>query len=283
MNTPHLLPAFVGTPEVNRIYCMDALALLRALPTGSVDLVLTDPPYGVHEAAWDIKPNFPTVMREFERIITPQGAVVITCVMRVAYELISCNPNFFKYDWVAIKDRSTDMYNAHNKPMRAHEHVLVFSHGTTANGSSDRMNYYPQMRYDGRIWERMDYARTKAKEVFGGRGRTHAQVDTIRQGTEYRYPTTVILQRRINLNTLHPNQKDLGMFETLCASYTCSGDLVVDPFAGSGTTAVAARNLGRRFIAGDSDAGYCEVARRRLAQPYTPNMFDTLIAQEMTT
>lgn len=50
---PPLLPAFVGAPAVNAVYHVDALTLLRAIPTGSVDAIITDPPYGIGKAAWD--------------------------------------------------------------------------------------------------------------------------------------------------------------------------------------------------------------------------------------
>lgn len=71
----------------------------------------------------------------------------------------------------------------------------------------------------------------------------------------------------------HPDPKPLQAVTKLLQYYTSPGDLICDPFAGSGTTLVAARNLGRRYIGSDLSAEYCDVARVRLAEPYTLPMF----------
>jgi site-specific DNA-methyltransferase (adenine-specific)/modification methylase len=79
---------------------------------------------------------------------------------------------------------------------------------------------------------------------------------------------------------LHPTQKPVALFEYLIRTYTQPGELVFDPTCGSGTTAVAALHTGRRYIVGDTDAGYCEIARKRLAEPYTPSFLDAIEAVE---
>ena len=268
--TPLLPPPLVG-----KVHCMDALELMRLIPAQSVDLLLTDPPYAVHEAEWDKPFDIQGFWVEAKRIIKPRGAIVLTCVMRLAWQLIAANPDWFKYDMVAFKSHATDFVNANNKPMRAHENVLVFSAGKTANGSVVKMNFYPQMQA-GIAYTKMDYARSKANGVFGTKGRKAFSEDKLRVNNGQRFPTTVFKMQTQNINgNIHPNQKDIWAFDYLIRSFTQSGDIVVDPFVGSGTTAVAARNLNRRYIVGDSSAEYCKVAAKRLAQAYTLNMFET--------
>jgi len=275
----HATPDWPAAPPlsalVNRTHCIDALELLRELPDASVDMVLTDPPYAVTEAAWDTAIDWSAYWPEFKRVLTPRGAMVVTCVMRFAWRLIALDPDFFKYDMVGVKNVATDFLSAKNKPMRLHENVLVFSHGTTANRSPALMNYYPQMQ-PGKPWWKFDYARTKgsSKTTIGVVGRRAFSEDRLRESGGSRYPTTLIPQRTMNVaGNYHPNEKPVDMFEYLISSYTLPGMLVLDPFAGSGTTAVAARNLNRRFIAGDFLSEYVDIAQRRLAAPYTPNMF----------
>lgn len=90
--TTKLLPP----PLVNHVHCMDACELMRLIPAQSVDLVLTDPPYAVHEAAWDKPFDIPGFWVEAKRIIKPRGAIALTCVMRLAWQLIAANPIFVR-------------------------------------------------------------------------------------------------------------------------------------------------------------------------------------------
>ena len=63
----------------------------------------------------------------------------------------------------------------------------------------------------------------------------------------------------------HPTEKPVELMEHFVKTYTEPGDLVVDPFCGTGSTAVACKQLGRRFIGGDTNAEYIEVAKQRIA------------------
>lgn len=261
---------------VNRVHETDALTLLAALPTGCVDLILTDPPYAVTEAKWDVDMDWAALWPQFKRVLTPRGACVMTTVMRFAWKLIALDPDWFKYDMVGIKSTASDFLNAKNKPMRMHENIMVFSHGTTANKSDNLMNYYPQMQ-PGIAWRKKQRAKDYSKNTIGLMGRTAFQVDKIIEGGAERYPTTVLPQQTMNFEgNLHPNQKPVALFEYLVASYTQTGMLVLDPFGGSGTTAEAARNLGRNYITCDISAEYCELMRNRLSKPFTPQLFTEL-------
>ena len=79
---------------------------------------------------------------------------------------------------------------------------------------------------------------------------------------------------------VHPTQKPLNTLEHLVKLITNEGDLVLDPFAGSGTTLVAARNLQRRYLGVELQAEYVETARKRLDLPYTLPMFDRAASGE---
>jgi site-specific DNA-methyltransferase (adenine-specific) len=269
--------------EVNTVYQMDALELLRALPDKSVGMVLIDPAYEVHEASWDKLPDIPALWVELKRVIQPRRAIVITCVMRFAWQLIAANPDWFKYDLVGVKSAATDFVNAKNKPLRGHENILVFSDGTTANKSPRRMLFNPQMA-DGEPYKKINYAKTMQNSVFGTKGREWFSQDQLRINDGARYPTTVLKQKTNNTEgNLHPNEKPQDLFENLIRTYTNEGDLVVDCYAGSGTTAAACIATGRRFIVGDSDPHYVEVTRQRLQHTSKHELKAALAGKPVTT
>jgi hypothetical protein len=99
------------------------------------------------------------------------------------------------------------------------------------------------------------------------------------------YEHNIVLERGNGVIRLHTTQKPLPLMEELVTDFTDPGDIVIDPFMGSGTTGVACLRLGRRFIGWERDAAYYEIACRRLrgdeAKPRKeqPGLFDDLHAQ----
>jgi site-specific DNA-methyltransferase (adenine-specific) len=267
----YLLPP----PLVNRVHCLDALQLVACIPSNSVDMVLTDPPYGVHEMAWDIVPHLSRMFVEMNRIIRPQGVIVVTSQQPFTTDCINANRRYFKYETIWEKTSVGDVFNAKNKPLRLHENILVFSKGVTANGEQNqknRMSYFPQ-----------DLVHVQRKNARGSHGHIKARVNwKASYDVEWtNYPQSIVKFSNASSKSLHPNQKPIKLFEYLIRTYTEIDGLVVDPFVGSGTTAVAARNLNRRYIVGDSSPEYCAVAEKRLAQPYTPNFLEMLPKAEV--
>ena len=263
-----LLPAFVGAPEVNKVYHIDALTLLRALPSESVNAFILDLPYGSTASQWDSILPFEPMWKEVRRILTPRGAFLTTATEPFASHLRMSAIDLYKYDWVWIKTRPSDFIRAKLKPMNLYELICVFSLGTVANASSRQMNYYPQ----GLI-HRRQYHKRDSYAAKNNIGRRPSQVTSYWKDEE-NYPSNVLYFPSVhNVGSNHPNEKPVALYEYLISTYTQPNDLVVDFCCGSGTTAVAARNLDRRFIIGDITPEYVAVARKRLAQPYTKNMF----------
>lgn len=265
-----MLPARAALP-VNRVYHSDALLLCSALDAQSVDMILCDLPYGTTAQKWDSVIPLEPMWKAFKRVIRPRGAIVLTATDPFTTGLKVTNWDWYKYSWIWLKSQPGDANNAKNRPMRTHEDVLVFSNGTTANKSPNRMYYFPQ----GLL--RVNRQRGKGDNnpgKFGGtfkpfRPSHHRYIQEFGN-----YPSTVLKFK--SESGLHPTQKPVALFEYLIRTYTQAGDVVLDCCSGSGTTAIAARNTGRNFICGDSSAEYVEVARKRLDAPYTlPMMLET--------
>lgn len=252
IETP-LLPAhtgerftFAGQPRRNRVWCMDWNALVSQLPDQSVDAYILDLPYGSTACHWDEIIPFAPMWEQVKRTLKPRGVFVTTASQPFTSKLVMSNVKWFRCEWIWRKPQGTGYLNANRQPMKNHENVIVFAEG--------EHDYNPQMR-DGKPYRATSGA-------VGGfiRDKTVGGYLTISDGE--RYPLTVL---DFNSETgLHPTQKPLDLMEYLIRTYTQPGDLVVDFCAGSGTTALAARNTGRDYIIGDSSEHYCNVARERL-------------------
>lgn len=263
-----LLPAFAGVPQAGQVYHVDALALLRALPDASVDAVICDPPYNVVNIAWDVKLDLPALWEQLKRVIKPDGAIVMTAVQPFAARLIMSNLPMYRYEWVIEKTMATGFLNTKHRPLRAHELAEVFSFAAATAGSNGgvlKMQYYPQMTAGAPYMKR---GRSGVYEGYNSKQRIPTKNDG------WRYPRSVIRVNNSNAGSEHPTQKPVELMAYFIRTYTQPGALVVDPFVGSGTTAVAAFQCGRQFIAGDTCLEYVETARRRLRQT-TPDMFAT--------
>ena len=126
------------------LICGDCLEVLPTLAAGSIDAVITDPPYGTTACAWDSVIPFAPMWAGIEHVIKPRAAVVLFGSQPFTSALVMSKPGWFKYAWVWEKSLYGDVMNAKNKPMKKHEDIMVFSDGTTANGSDLRMAYNPQ-------------------------------------------------------------------------------------------------------------------------------------------
>ena len=248
----------------NTITEIDALTLCASLPEASVDLVLTDPPYGTTACSWDVVVPFVPMWAAFKRVLKPRGAVVMTAAGMFAHKLACSNEAWFKYDCVWInKQRPTGIFHAKNRPLRAYESVLVFSSGVVNHPSmtDNRMTFFPQMT-KGKPYR----VNVRASVAYSGGGistrPSWQDYEHVNDG--FRYPLDVLEFGFSNHDTKHPTQKPVPLFEYLIKTYTQPGALILDPFAGSGTTAIAAKITGRDYICGDTSAEYVELARRRV-------------------
>jgi site-specific DNA-methyltransferase (adenine-specific) len=255
-----------GVPAANTIYNVDIFDLCAAMPSQSVDMILADLPYEAIPASWDSLIPLEPMWAAFKRIIKPRGAIVLTADQPFTTLLIASNLPMFKYTWIWEKTRPFDIYNCRNKPMQGHEDITVFSFGTVANGSSNRMNYYPQdlVKVD-KQWKR-----PKKYNSDHGVDRPSHKLERVIEFENY--PRSILKFSNPNHDSLHPTQKPVDLFRYLIRTYTLPGELVFDPTCGSGTTAVAARAEGRNFIVGDSSPEYVAIAQERLRLPFEPHV-----------
>lgn len=234
----------------------DCLELMSLIPDGSVDMVLCDLPYGTTACTWDVVIPFDQLWAEYERIAKEDAAIVLTASQPFTVALIASKLSLFKYCWVWRKSKGSGFLNSKNAPIKMHEDIVVFSKGTTANKSPRRMKYNPQ----GLV--KVDRVRRQPVQPDSVGNRPSRSADTYNQ--EFTgYPSTV-LEFPNDGTKLHPTQKPVALMEYLIRTYTNEGDTVLDNCMGSGTTGVACVNTGRKFIGMEMDAGYFDIARKRI-------------------
>ena len=244
--------------ELNKIYLGDCLEVMRDIPDGSVDAIITDPPYGTTACKWDSVIPFEPMWEQLKRIIKPNGAIVLFGSQPFTAALIMSNPKMFKYEWVWEKAVGSNFAVAKYQPLKEHENIMVFS--------LTKHNYYPikeQRKGNGAKRLKNEYKSNGTKTEVTG-------ITKNRKGKKYdelKYPSSVqYFNNRDKYRGLHPTQKPVALLEYLIRTYTNEGETILDFTIGSGTTAVAAINTGRNFIGIEKDEKYFEIANKRIEQ-----------------
>ena len=238
---------------LNKIHHGDCLDLMQHLPSGSVDMILCDLPYGTTACKWDTIIPFDKLWAQYERVIKPNGAIVLTASQPFTSALVMSNPKMFRHEWIWLKNRGSNFANTVREPFKEHEAVLLFSAG--------KWTYNKQMQQ--RTREKGSLVGTALK--CAGQSENYGQTTAykIEALPEMRVPSS---WQKFNTEVgLHPTQKPVALFEYLIRTYTNPGEVVLDNCAGSGTTAVAAENTGRRWICMEQEEKYVTIARARVA------------------
>lgn len=234
----------------------NCLERMNEIPTGSVDLVLCDLPYGTTDCKWDSTIPLDELWRHYNRVLKKGGAVVLTASQPFTSQLVMSNIKHFKVEWIWEKNAGSNFGTLKWVPMKEHESVLVFCDGTAA--------YNPIME------ERAESGKARVKTVVNyntkaevyQNGALDGKVSSVRP--DLRFPRSV--QKFNRERGLHPTQKPLGLMEYMVKTYSNEGETVLDNCMGSGTTGVACVNLNRNFIGIELDQKYFDVAKQRIEE-----------------
>ena len=229
----------------------DCLDRMKEIPDGSVDMILTDPPYGTTACKWDSIIPLEPMWEQLKRIIKPNGAIVMTASQPFTTTLIASNMKIFKYCWVWEKSRFANQMLAKKQPLKIHEDVIVFCNGSPSYNPQGLIEVNRTTKQGSRITD---------NNGGGTRKTSYTQTHT-------NYPRTI--QRFASEGkTVHSTQKPVALMEYLIRTYTNEGETVLDFTMGSGTTGVAAANLKRDFIGIELDADYFKIAQERIEQAF---------------
>lgn len=219
---------------------------MKLIPSGSIDMILTDLPYGTTDCKWDIVIPFEPLWQQYERIIKPNGAMVFTAAQPFTTSLIFSNRKLFRYCWYWIKNQVTGFPFAKIQPLRCIEDVVVFYKATPTYNAQGLVRLEQPLKVPGK----------KIKDSV-------YRVNSLNKDTETfytNYPRQT-LYFKCQREGLHPTQKPVALFEYLIRTYTNPGETVFDGCAGSGTTGKACINSGRNYILMEKDPEIYQVAK----------------------
>lgn len=237
----------------------DCLELMKNIPNGSIDMILCDLPYGTTNLKWDTIIPFDKLWEQYERLIKPNGAIVLTASQPFTSMLVMSNTKSFRYELIWEKTMPTGVAQSSYMPMKYHENILVF--------------YKSKPTFNKIMAERSANGKVRAKTPIYGNSDKSNHVNMGKQPAKQYHPELVNPKSVLKFNSvansngkLHPTQKPTELFEYLIKTYTNEGELVLDNTAGSCTTAIACLNTKRNYICMEKDENYYNIGLNRVKE-----------------
>lgn len=229
----------------------DCLEMMRMISNESIDLVLTDPPYGITKCKWDSVISLEPMWVELKRVIKRNGAILLMASQPFTSYLIMSNIKMFKYHWVWKKSQATGYLNSYKMPMKVIEDICVFYSKLPIYNPCIKDKFVGNVRPDRKI--------RKKTACYN----SHSKKSNRRIPLDKTLPTQLIEFNNCQEN-LHPTQKPVNLMEYLVNTYTNNDETVLDFAMGSGTTGIACQNLNRRFVGIELDEKYFKIAVERM-------------------
>ena len=277
-----------------KLYNSSCFDIFPTLDDNSVDMVCVDPPYGTTSITWDKILDFNHMWQELNRIVKPNGNVIVFGSQPFSAFLICSNIKQFKYELIWNKNKCGSPGLAKKRPQKVHENIMVFQR------ESKGATYNPIMEIGDAYKRKSKKKDDEGNPVGYGSGQnTHGYgfgnkklMVSINSGT--RYPKSILHASR-NFSaqqTVHPTQKPTNLLNWLIMTYSNVDDTVMDFTMGSGSCGVSAKLTGRKFIGIELKKDYYDIAVKRIddvnlliAGSVTPieHQLTTQISKEMKT
>ena len=237
---------------LHKLYHGDCLEVMDKLIDENVlvDAIITDPPYGTTACKWDSVIPFDGMWERLNKLIKPNGVIVLFGSEPFSSLLRTSNLKMYKYDWTWIKNQATNHLHAKRMPLRKTENISVFMKGSSWYNPQKTHGHNPTNSSKG-LSKGVVYHGTNVRDYEGG--------DTTRMPIDIQYFNCVS-----NYSKVHPNEKPIELLEYLIKTYTNENELVLDFTMGSGSTGIACQNLNRTFIGIELDKNYFSIAKERI-------------------
>jgi DNA modification methylase len=259
--------------NINSTYKGDCLQLMKDIASGSIDMILCDLPYGTTQCKWDTIIPFEELWEQYNRIIKPNGAIVLTAQKPFSAALLMSNVKNYRHSFIWEKTKCANFLSAKACPLRYTEEVLIFC----KVGFNRPWNIKPET-LTGTYNPQMTDGSGKAKKTNQKKSKNLKSIRPSPSGEKYilkadpkidgilKYPKDIIKFSSPQRNRLHPTQKPVALLEYLIKTYSNEGELILDNCAGSGSTGVACQNLKRKYILMEKEEKYYDIIIKRLAE-----------------
>ena len=256
-----------------KLYQGDCLEIMdKLIEEGvKVDAIITDPPYGTTQCKWDSVISLEEMWKRINKLIKPNGAIVLFGSEPFSSALRMSNIKDYKYDWIWDKVMPSGHLNAKHRPMQQTELISVFY--------NKKGTYNPQMievsdeEYKKRLAKLQTKKTYKATSELTQNHKELSMEDRNIENYKYKHPTNILTFNKAskecnNVNRVHPTQKPVDLLGFLIKTYTNEGELILDFTMGSGSTGVACMNINRKFIGIELDENYFNIAINRIFENY---------------
>lgn len=238
--------------EKKEILLGDCLELMENIPKESIDMILCDLPYGTTSQKWDVIIPFDKLWLQYERIIKPNGAIVLFGKNPFTAKLILSNEKLFRYELIWEKSRAGNSMQVCKQPSAIHENILVFYKNQPT---------YNDLKF--KVDEKYIDKRKSINDSFYKSGH-YSGVMKRKADDGFRHPQSILPFNSVWKKDMHPTEKPVELFEWLIKSYTNENDLVLDNTAGSGATAEACLKTNRQFIVIEKEIDFFEMIKKRV-------------------
>ena len=259
-------------PTPAALYLGDCLDEMRNhISDASVDLILTDLPYGVTNAQseagqWDSTIPLEPLWEQFLRVAKENAAIILFSQGMFTAQLMMSQPKLWRYNLIWDKCRTSGFLNANRMPLRCHEDIVVFYRSLPI--------YNPQLEDLNGREKNHDQGRGNHKETNRCYGSV-ARWQTV-ANPDKKHPRSILSFPRPHCTGNHPTEKSVDLCRWLIRSYTNKGDTVLDATMGSGTTGVAAILEDRRFLGIEKEPKYFDIANSRIEKAFNTPKQETL-------
>lgn len=239
--------------ELNKIYNESNQVILKTLSDNSIDMFLEDMPFNSTNCDFEYEVDLQEYWDLRLTKIKKNGIFVLCGQESFSSYLRLSNIKMYKYDYVWIKERPTNVYQIKKRPGKNIENIMVF-YTDKCTYNVQKSNYTGPKRTNkvknGKLGKIID-------------GSTKKVIEYNDDGT--RYPLqSLFFKRDCLVSNLHPTQKPIDLFKFLIETYTNENDIIFDGYSGSGTTAQACLETKRNYICCENNKKYYDISIERI-------------------